>query len=92
MPKRGEFISNNQITGQTAINLIERVVLEMAHAWRNAPPAQEGHPGLRVGSVALPGFCWKPGMRASLIAGRQLPSPNRLRSLANRLPIEEFKQ
>lgn len=33
MSKRGKFISKNQITGQTAINLIERVVLEMGYTW-----------------------------------------------------------
>jgi hypothetical protein len=33
MPKRGKFISKNQITGQSAINLIERIVLEMGYTW-----------------------------------------------------------
>jgi len=31
-----------------------------------------GHRDFRVCSVALQGFCWRPGMQASLIAGRHL--------------------
>jgi len=41
MPKRGKFITKNQITGQTAINLIERVVLEMGYIWTPTNGATE---------------------------------------------------
>lgn len=41
MPKRGKFISKNQITGQTAINLIERFILEMGYTWTPTSGATE---------------------------------------------------
>jgi hypothetical protein len=30
---QGKFITQNQMTGQTGVNLIERTVLEMGYTW-----------------------------------------------------------
>jgi len=40
-PHRGKFITQNQITGQKGINLIERAVLEMGYSWNPTSGAND---------------------------------------------------